>query len=254
MSLYTLSGHQVWEQSPRDQRQPAEQVGYPGCNQHDIPRPEHDPVEQEDLVARFARQMNMAAPTPSGAPSQVPSPILYSITQHYHHSSHVVRRETPDGAPKEHLMLTETTSLDRILMNNNVNPSSLSPMQRLLFEYAIPEQRSRLIQMWQIYPANCTPSIAEAMAGGQTQGLETPFARTTPNHTPQSHHLYDDEICDQPPGENNDDGHHYAEPYMVSGYEDYAQKDHEFSANAIMSLTVEPTTGTPYKIANDPVY
>ncbi|KAK1143809.1 hypothetical protein N8T08_006060 [Aspergillus melleus] len=127
-------------------------------------------------------------------------------------------------------------------------------MQRRLFEYAIPEQRSRLLQMWQICPENSTLSIAEAMEGGHTQGLGTPFARTSPNHTPQPPHLYDDEMCDQPQDENNDDAHHYAEPYMVSGYEDLVHKDHELSAHATMSLTVEPTTGAPYKIANDPVY
>ena len=150
-------------------------------------------------------------------------------------------------------MPSDPTSMNGILMSHDVDPSSLSLMQRQLFEYAMPDQRARLLQMWQICPASSL-SIAEPMEGGHSRNLADRFTRTAPNQKMQPSHLYDIEMCDQIQGDNNDDGHRYAEPYMISGYDDIAQKDCEQRAHAIMSLTVEPTTGAPYKIANDPVY
>lgn len=197
----------------------------------------------------------MATQTPPRTSSQAPRPIVYSITQHYHHSSHVAREEIPDGASREHFsMPTDTAGLDGILMSHNIDPSSLSSMQRRLFEYAMPDQRSRLLQMWQICPANSSRSVDETMEGCHAQNLANRCTRPTPNQTMQLSHPYDVEMCDHFRHENEDDGQSYAEPYMISGYDDTAQKSRELSAHATMSLTIEPTTGAPYKVANDPVY
>lgn len=194
--------------------------------------------------------MNMS--TPPGISSQAPLPIIYSITQHYHHSSHVPCRET-DSAPKAHVTVPpDATSLEVILMKNNIDPLSLTPMQRQLFEYAMPDQRSRLLQMWQICPASSL-SITEGMEGGKAQSMDTRVSQTMPNQTAQLSHLHDVEMCDQSLYDTNE-SQHYAEPYMVAGYEDSAQKDCGLPTRTFMSLTVEPTTGAPYKVANDPIY
>lgn len=62
---------------------------------------------------------------------------------------------------------------------------------------------------------------------------------------------------DMAPEENSDeDGHQYAEPYMISGYEVLARRDYELSAQKdnATSRRNEPTTGAPYRLASDPIY
>ena len=189
---------------------------------------------QEDLAALFDRQMSMGtieAPEspepPSPASSSGPSPIMYSITQHYHHSSHVARQasEPRQPPPVTHSTPMEMTTND-ILRNHNIDPSTLSPTQIELFEHAIPEQKSRLIQMWQICPE---------------RGPSAPAPQAT------SANIEDHAMNDM--AQEDDSEQQYAEPYMLSGYEILAQRDYELSTRK-----AEPTTGSLYKLASDPIY
>jgi hypothetical protein len=45
---------------------------------------------QNDLATLFAKQMSVGSEPPKD--KKVLRPIVYSITQHYHHSSHVARQ------------------------------------------------------------------------------------------------------------------------------------------------------------------
>ncbi|KAE8319601.1 hypothetical protein BDV41DRAFT_155749 [Aspergillus transmontanensis] len=185
---------------------------------------------QEDLVALFSRQMRMDIPISSGSqemPSSTHVPVAHSISQHYHHSSHVARCTFPTGSPKHDESLGHSVTLNsahEMLRLQNINPSSLTSTQLQLFENAMPEQRLRLIQIWQIFPesrdASSDPGMKRVMHDGG----------------------------------NNSDGNQYAEPYMISGYEVLAQRDYELSASKNASVVNEPTTGSPYKLANDPIY
>lgn len=77
-------------------------------------------------------------------------PISYSITQHYHHSSHVVSPSPNDTAS--------------VLHQHGIDPATLSVDQTNLFVHADAEQQRRLIQTWQLY--------ARIAATGPTDDLE----------------------------------------------------------------------------------
>lgn len=165
-----------------------------------------------------------------------PSPITYSITQHYHHSAHVAHRACMSGpvqgnTPSRNIEVANHALFD-ILKYHNILPSSLSPSQLELFANALPEQQVRLIQMWQICPE---PS----------KGSQWPIQRT------QAAHANDLEMGDSTHELNNGDNvHYFAEPYMLAGYELAREsKPRHFGPPAN-----EPTTGSPYRISSDPVY
>lgn len=90
-----------------------------------------------------------------------PPPISYSITQHYHHSSHVA----PPPAPKS----TPHQALHTLLTQHGIDPSTLSPSQLELVAHADAEQQQRLIQTWQVYAAH-----------GQTQAQDTQMDDSDP--------------------------------------------------------------------------
>lgn len=204
---------------------------------------------QEDLAALFNKQMTMGpieapeTPEPSSPVSSQPSSITSSITQHYHHSVHFMRQANQAGpeerqpSPDTHSAPMPTTS--DILRSHNIDPSTLSPGQIELFEHAIPEQKSRLVQIWQI----CS----------ETNQVSTP-------HQPYANISMEDHDMDgmdmAPEEDNDEDGHQYAESYMISGYEVLARRDYELSAQKdnTTSRRNEPTTGAPYRIASDPIY
>lgn len=196
---------------------------------------------QEDLATLFDKQMNMGTveppetPEPSSPASSQRSPTTYSITQHYHHSAHITQqaRATESGEAQP----SPDTHTNDTLGNHNIDPSTLSPGQIELFEHAIPEQKSRLIQIWQICPET-----------NQQQKYE---------NTPMEDCEMDGVVQEK----FNDSDGQYAEPYMASGYELLAQRDYERSAQKAITEfghqgcpPNEPTTGAPYKIANDPIY
>src|SRR4051794_18819046 len=102
--------------------------------------------ELADLMARNMR-LDMQAPahnlsnppTPQAVPQ--PAPITY-ISQHYHHSAHVV----PAAATNNE------TPASTILQNAGVDTHALLPSQLQLFKNAQPDQQARLIELWRIAP------------------------------------------------------------------------------------------------------
>jgi hypothetical protein len=218
---------------------------------------------QEDLVALFARQMRMdttVSPTSQGELPSASSPIMYSITQHYHHSSHVPRPTLPTESPEQDASPTTVSDpINEILRLQNINPLSLSPTQLQLFENAMPEQRSRLIQIWQIFPepggvSNNLRDRSKPEMYAYLSGVNVGNS-SSPNQPAQTTYSADLEMCDPVhQGGIDDDGQQYAEPYMASGYEILAKRDYELSADKTLSIVNEPTTGSPYNLANDPIY
>ncbi|KAK6838357.1 hypothetical protein RU639_000932 [Aspergillus parasiticus] len=239
------------------------------CSQCGLSVSEGNLQMQEDLVALFSKQMRMDIPISSGSqemPSSTHVPAAHSISQHYHHSSHVARSTFPTGPPKHDESLGHSVALNsahEMLRLQNINPSSLTSTQLQLFENAMPEQRLRLIQIWQIFPESRDASSDPGMKRVSQSNSELcayPSGGTAINaggsnqstHTDSTDDL---DMCDSVhDGGNNSDGHQYAEPYMISGYEVLAQRDYELSASKNASVVNEPTTGSPYKLANDPIY
>lgn len=193
-------------------------------------------------------------PEPSSPASPIsssqPSPIIYSVSQHYHHSSHVTR-QAQKIRPEEQKsfdtypapMASDTCN---ILRSHNIDPFTLSPRQVELFEGAIPEQKSRLVQMWQICPetADRDPAPGTCFLDDQYQYHDNAFV---------GDHDMDDMVQD---GNEDEDRQQYAEPYMASGYEALARRDYEISGRKghQTSPPSEPTTGAPYRLASDPIY
>lgn len=101
--------------------------------------------------------------------------IMYSISQHYHHSAHLARAATdillPDttrysGSP-------ETPSSITILTQNGVEPSSLLRSQISLFEQSNDQQRSRLLELWRLAPPEITADRGQELTGGLGECQET---------------------------------------------------------------------------------
>ncbi|KAL2864545.1 uncharacterized protein BJX67DRAFT_360788 [Aspergillus lucknowensis] len=213
----------------------ADFVGNPHCTQCGLSASEGDLKAQDDLVALFNTHMNMEVPTlPGRKEIQISSPpVTYSITQHYHHSAHVAQRANTSGPGQRDDISRFNVGFKWVfetLKRQNVDPSSLSPGQLELFANAMPEQQSRLIQMWQICP--------EPGAGARG-GLQVSQVASTND-------LEMDDLASE-----RDSAHGFAEPYMLSGYDLIAG---ESRARRVAPLANEPTTGSPYNLSRDPIY
>ncbi|KAE8348913.1 hypothetical protein BDV28DRAFT_73835 [Aspergillus coremiiformis] len=262
MSVPTLHTCSFCGQVSHNSRALATFAGDFHCSQCDLSASEGNFQMQEDLVTLFARQMHMDMPVSFGnqeMPPSGPSPITYSITQHYHHSSHVARCPSPAGSPEQDKSLSPNmtaNSIHETLRLQNINPASLSSTQLQLFKNAMPEQRSRLIQVWQICPVpNNSSSDPRAKRVDQSISELHVDAPSGSNQSVQLTHTDDLEMCDSMyEGDNDDDGHQYAEPYVISGYEILAQRDYELSVGKIAPVLNEPAMETPYRLANDPIY
>lgn len=127
---------------------------------------------QDELAALFEQQMAIE-----------PRPESYSISQHYHHSSHVISH------PSLHTQPQSTQNPIGTLWQHGIDPSTLLPYQLDLFKHADAEQQGRLIQTWQVYARSAGPSV----------NLSSPS--TMGDNFPKEDPKID------------------AEPYMVSGYD-----------------------------------
>lgn len=143
---------------------------------------------QNELADLFTKQMSLSQfgseqPTDPSV-SQTP-PISYSVTQHYHHSSHIASQHKAGAV-----------DIEALLNQNGLQPQSLSTSQLDLVRHASPEQQERLIQTWKLYSQFEQQQAIAGLNPSSTQDLE----------------MYD----------NMDDSKQYAEPYMISGYEMHA--------------------------------
>ncbi|KAK2768809.1 hypothetical protein FQN54_000667 [Arachnomyces sp. PD_36] len=202
----------------------------PFCRQCGLSDSEGSLKMQDDLASLFMRQMSMEGvhqasmtlpPTPQ--PTQDVPPIVYSITQHYHHSSHIANPNPLLQAQQNGTqpVIEPGVPAEETLMRHNIDPSTLFPSQLTLFRQAGIEQQSRLITLWQISP---------------------------PGHSAQQSQTA------QPMRDDSMEEDTAAEPYVISGYESLAQREYDMNAQNQQQQPIEPSTGTPYKPSNDPAY
>ncbi|OOF96911.1 hypothetical protein ASPCADRAFT_205694 [Aspergillus carbonarius ITEM 5010] len=233
----------------------------PYCSQCGLSASESDQKLQDDLAALFEKRMSIKVPFPPEGEQGVQhppiaSPAMYSITQHYHHSAHVVRQSAT--RPSTELPCQGTNGvINETLRQHNVDPSTLSSKQMELFERAMPEQQSRLIQIWQISPehsyATTSSVVGRNLPDLGTAGVASTVATISTLGWPTG--AGGREIRDVPVrSESADDAHQYAEPYMVTGYETTAQRSNGLPASQPTHIVAEPTTGSPYKLSSDPIY
>lgn len=82
--------------------------------------------------------------------------IVYSASQHYHHSSH--HSTVPDFNPGTSFRSASEPlarpTCEVLLRQNGIDPSALLPPQLQLFRIAGTEQQDRLLALWRICPPN----------------------------------------------------------------------------------------------------
>ncbi|KAJ5818290.1 hypothetical protein N7474_003881 [Penicillium riverlandense] len=165
-------------------------VENPHCSKCGLSAAESNLKMQNELADLFSKQMSLSqfGSEQSTGPSvsQTP-PISYSVTQHYHHSSHIASQHKAGAA-----------DIDVLLKQNGLQPQSLSTSQLDLVRHASPEQQERLIQTWKLYSQFEQQQAIAGLNPSSTQDLE----------------MYD----------SMDDSKQYAEPYMISGYEMHASE------------------------------
>ncbi|KAJ5736669.1 uncharacterized protein N7483_001794 [Penicillium malachiteum] len=150
----------------------------PHCIQCGLSVSESNGKIQDELAALFDQHMAIESrPEP-----QLPTPT-YSISQHYHHSTHVV------STPKAPVQAPPTPSPIDTLWQHGIDPSTLGPRQLDLFIHADMEQQQRLVQTWQVY-ARSSGTLVDS-SEPRTVDMEMSM----------------------------DDGKAEAEPYMAAGYD-----------------------------------
>jgi hypothetical protein len=223
---------------------------------------------QDDLVRMFNQNMAFSNTEPQERMSrgQPATSSNYMISQHYHHSAHVMR--SPPSDPDHDSTLSGMSDAEQMLAQHNVDPSTLSPSQIRLFENAGPEQRSRLIELWLIAPPERYRH--DGLGGWQETTLEREeemarvrCGRGAAEEEGLKRHGRMVHLA-RPLG--NDDGsigtmntQDDQEPYMKSGYEMLAERDYnrQLEAEVRHRDTYSPlgsAVGCGYQRAFDPTY
>ncbi|KAI0395734.1 hypothetical protein F5Y17DRAFT_422069 [Xylariaceae sp. FL0594] len=203
-------------------------------------------------------------------------PIKYSISQHYHHSAHVVQENNAVTAFQRPSFEPAglTTMVEQVLSHHGIDPSCLSPPQLELFKTADSPQKIRLLELWQICPPKRMENEHALAWTATTMELEETAAslrhesRVQGEESAQRNSLLSLDGTPPTPVQSSD-GHwvHTAdvEPYMMSGYEMLAQREYEESMKRQLEEDMPPTKGlcspfggvvgtNNYRPATDPVY
>ncbi|OBT48706.1 hypothetical protein VE00_00790 [Pseudogymnoascus sp. WSF 3629] len=237
---------------------------------------------QEELSALFSRTLSFQPPAPAPIHQTTPpsEAITYSITQHYHHSSHIASQPAPAPAPAQ---TTDAHTTSIILSRHGVDASSLFPSQLALFQSAEPAQQMRLVELWRISPPTygghalaaeqpAWPATSVAQEEGAAQAryeramLEERAARHNSMEVGGDDVMSDGEVSNTPLtpilGGGDGRGVSAVEPYMASGYEALAAREYEISAHQPAKDAYSHfgtamgggAAGGAYSRATDPVY
>jgi hypothetical protein len=232
----------------------------------------------EELVNLFSRNLSFNPyVAPVAEPSHSETPIIYSITQHYHHSAHIAAQQParPASEPSQ----TDQLTTEIILSRHGVDVASLSPAQITLFKTADVGQQMRLVQLWQMYKDTPTPTISQDLSNHQSTSfeqeeaiakfryerliLEERMSRTGGDQGMDMDDTMSEESSATPMpmtpiqgGDGRWAGLHVAEPYMSSGYEDLARREYEQSAKQSKDMYSHFGTavGSTYNHSTDPIY
>ena len=231
---------------------------------------------QDDLTRMFAQNMQLSH---DGGEQQMQEngktlPTSYSISQHYHHSAHIALAEPRmESSGDTTSTSTPPTLADakQLLHQHGVDPSCLLPSQLTLFEQALPDQKSRLVELWRISPPEYAGFGAQEwtdeLGAWEQTTLEQEeamarlrYARKNANNESR----LDVDVMDDEKREieqrsvRHAEENHMVEPYIDSGYEMLAQREYDQqpkSDNTARS-TYSPLGSSVgnYNRALDPVY
>ncbi|KIX93801.1 uncharacterized protein Z520_10426 [Fonsecaea multimorphosa CBS 102226] len=211
----------------------------PHCRQCGLSAFESDIKMQDDLINMMARNLHLGPlqsppdlsmpPTPQVVPQS--TPITY-ITQHYHHSAH----QAPNDLP-----------VSTILERSGINASALFPSQLQLFKNAEPEQRLRLIELWQIAP----PTYGSQMHPDDLANWPQTSMEREEEAAKYRLQLVEQEklknLCALPAGEIRQT----AEPYILHGYEARPSINGVTASTELGPLMMKEDN---YQQSKDPVY
>ena len=131
-----------------------------------LPSQQPPHLSTQELTEVFQRTLNIRprldenAPRQNDPPSQVELPpsheqrLGYNPSQHYTHSAH-----STDGLHP--LQPAPHDIASRLLIQNDIAPSSLSKEQFALFQSAAVDQQARLVMLWRLAPPSNTPAERE---------------------------------------------------------------------------------------------
>jgi len=203
----------------------------PHCPTCGLSVSEIDGKMQDELADMMARNMHLGMqapsadvsnpPTPLAAPQ--PAPITY-ISQHYHHSAHVVPAPTGQDIP-----------VSIFLKSAGVNADVLLPSQLQLFRNAQGDEQDRLMELWRIAPPTYGNQLVNGDMGNWPQTsleLEEEAARQRWEKQEQER-LKNLSVLPGPETRTA------AEPYMNTGYDADMSTDNDTQS---------------YRPATDPAY
>ncbi|KAH7328623.1 hypothetical protein B0I35DRAFT_23070 [Stachybotrys elegans] len=240
------------------------------------PNMQHNMQLPDELAALFARNLTFnpelhQASIPREAPRQEPSPpaapaqpIVYSISQHYHHSAHIARPPVPsaqDEAPRRSSAPSQTGEMlnaEAILRQHGVDPAGLTPSQLQLFRVAEQPQQLRLLELWSICPPSNGRDIPSLAWSSTTVEQEEQLAQMRYERQQQNQVM----SLDGTPVQTNDGRWQHSsdsEPYMLSGYEELMRREQERQEREsrprqAYSHFGSAVGGSCYSAATDPVY
>lgn len=223
----------------------------------------------DDLAALFSRNLtfnpDIRAATPKDPPQLDPvaistpaQPIIYSVSQHYHHSAHNIKPQpVPDAPqrpssepPRGNAMPSET-----ILRNHGINPANLTPSQLQLFRIADAPQQRRLLELWSICPPAQSGDIPSLAWSSTTLEQEEHLARVRYEKQQDQTMSLDGTVVQS----SNGHWHQQPEPYMTSGYEELMRREQERQEREMLEARARDNSinygnSATYVQATDPVY
>ncbi|POR36582.1 Uncharacterized protein TPAR_03272, partial [Tolypocladium paradoxum] len=233
----------------------------------------------DDLASLFSRNLTfnpeLRASAPKETPRQEPTPapvssqpIVYSISQHYHHSAHTAKLagQQEDASVQEQPQRPSSeppqseASPETILRNYGIDAATLTPSQLQLFRIADEPQKLRLIELWSICPPNRGEEIPSLAWSSTTLEQEEQLARMRYERLEQNQVMsLDGTNVQTGDGRWTQQTAADSEPYMTSGYEELMRRENERYAMDSRSRDVYSHFGTAvggpgYTAATDPVY
>ncbi|CAK7239948.1 MAG: hypothetical protein STHCBS139747_001383 [Sporothrix thermara] len=211
----------------------------------------------DELAALLARNLTFGPISIAVPDVPVEQPkIVYSISQHYHHSAHATK---PAVTTVEQPQQQETP--EQVLMQNGIDPNALTAVQLALFKMSAPDRREYLLQLWRICPPTANAAVNNAAAeGGAAWGtmeveMEKEIASSQLRVQQQTRQQQEQQQSfqqsfrqsfqqEQPApattaaATQSSDGRwlqssseSYMEPYMASGYEELARREYMASSS-----------------------
>ncbi|KAI1259304.1 hypothetical protein F5Y18DRAFT_312595 [Xylariaceae sp. FL1019] len=237
---------------------------------------QQDAQASEELAALLSRNLTFQ-PQSQVTQQQLseqaqPEPITYSISQHYHHSAHVIHHEPVAEVPRPSSEPPQTQypsneQVRQVLAQYGVAYTGLTTNQLDLFKTADTPQQLRLIELWRICPPTNPQSHVTVDSINTSVEQEERLAQLR----------YEQQVAAEEAKRNSiisldgtpltpvqtTEGHwvHTSdpEPYMASGYEMMARREYEESARRQLAEDWPQSKSlndlmSDYRPATDPVY